>query len=110
MPNANTKSKRAEATKAQSDEATEPFGTAEEKESAAKREAHSRATTRLRNEYRVRLNEITKEEMKARGIDWNPKPTEEEKAAAQVAELLAAHPSLRDQFASPVPGEEPVTE
>lgn len=100
MPNANTKSKRAEATKAQADEA---YPTPEERESAAKREAHSRATTRLRNEYRTRLNEITKEEMKARGIDWSPKPTEEEKAAAQVAELLAAHPSLRDQFASPQP-------
>lgn len=67
-------------------------------ESALKRDAHSKATTRLREEYRQRLNEITKEEMTKRGIDWSPRPTEEEKAAKQVAELLAAHPNLREQF------------
>jgi hypothetical protein len=37
--------------------------------------------------------------MKARGIDWKPKPTAEEKAEQQLAALLAEHPGLAAKVA-----------
>ena len=68
---------------------------------AARREAYSAAQTRLREEFKSDYNRIMAEEMRKRGIDWSPRLTEEEKAAKQVADLLAQFPSLREQVAAP---------
>lgn len=67
---------------------------------ALRREAYSAAQTRLREENRDAYNRIMAEEMRARGIDWAPRLTEEEKAAKQVADLLAQYPSLREQVST----------
>lgn len=67
---------------------------------ALRREAYSAAQTRLREENRDAYNRIMAEEMQARGIDWAPRLTEEEKAAKQVADLLAQYPSLREQVST----------
>lgn len=71
---------------------------AEETEQETKRKAYSRATTRLRNENPTLWNEVLKDEYAKVGIEWEPKPTEEQKAKAQIEALLAAHPELRTQI------------
>jgi hypothetical protein len=63
-----------------------------------KREAYSAATTRLRDEFRQRFNELLIEEMGKRGVNWSPRPTEEQKAEQEVADLLARFPELREKF------------
>lgn len=79
---------------------------AEEKERAeALRKAYSAATKRLREENRDTFTKLYIEEAKKLGVDYKPKPTEEEKAEAQLAEILAAHPHLRDKVAGA--GEQP---
>lgn len=65
---------------------------------ALRREAYSKATSRLREENRDKFNALVQEEMSARGIEWKPRPTEVEKAEAQMRDLLAAHPELAEKF------------
>lgn len=76
-----------------------PTETTEVKDDASKSAVYSRATTRLRKENVAAWNAILKDEYAKVGIEWNPKPTEEEKAAAEVERLLAAHPDLIERFA-----------
>jgi hypothetical protein len=64
---------------------------------AAHRKAYGAASKRLREAHRAEFNQFMAEESKALGYEWKPKPTDEEKAAEQLAALLAAHPSLREQ-------------
>jgi hypothetical protein len=66
-------------------------------EATLKREAYGAATTRLREQHRDDFNALLVEENANRGIDWKPKPTEEQKAAEQFAQLLAAYPELAKQ-------------
>lgn len=63
-----------------------------------KRQAYSAATTRLRKENPTLWNEVLADEYRKAGIEWKPRLTEEEKAKQQIAELLAAHPSLLSEF------------
>jgi len=58
------------------------------------REAYSAATKRVRESHRDEFNTFMVEEMKARGLDWAPKPTAEEKAEAELQRILAEHPGL----------------
>ena len=67
-------------------------------EATLKREAYGAATTRLREQRRDDFNALLVEENASRGIDWKPKPTEEQKAAEQFAQLLAAYPNLATKF------------
>jgi hypothetical protein len=67
-------------------------------EETLRRQAYSAATTRFRNENRPAFDKILAEEMKKRGIDWSPKPTETERARAQVEEIFAAHPEIREEL------------
>lgn len=60
-------------------------------ESKARREADYAATQKLKEAHLDEFNKIKTAEMAARNIDWKPKPTEREKAAAQVAELVAKY-------------------
>lgn len=68
------------------------------------RQAYGAATRRLRESHRAEFNALMQEEAKELGLDWKPKPTDAEKAAAQVAALLAAHPELREQMGLPEEG------
>lgn len=61
------------------------------------RQAYGAATARLRDAYRAEFNKLYAEEAAARNVEWKPRPTEEEKAEAQLAALLAAHPNLREK-------------
>ena len=63
-----------------------------------KKKAYSKATTRLRAENPALWNAILKDEYAKVGIDWDPRPTDEEKAAAEIERLLATHPNLRSRL------------
>lgn len=65
-----------------------------------KRAAYSAATTRLRNDHREEFNRLVKEEMAARDIEWEPRPTEEDKASTQIEALLEKYPDLRAKFSN----------
>jgi hypothetical protein len=67
-------------------------------EETLRRQAYSAATTRFRNENRPAFDKILAEEMKERGINWTPKPTEQERALRQVEDIFAAHPEIREQL------------
>lgn len=69
--------------------------------SALIRKAYSAATAKVRDAHRDEFNAFMVEEAKALGVDWKPKPTEEEKAKAQLDALLAEHPHLREQMGLP---------
>lgn len=60
--------------------------------------AYGAAVKRLREGHRDEFNAMVAEEMKARGVDWRPRLTPEEKAAKQIKQLLAEHPDLAAQF------------
>jgi hypothetical protein len=66
---------------------------------AALKEVYVEATKALRENHRDEFNSLRVEGMKARGFDWAPALTEEEKAEQQVAELLTKFPHLADQIA-----------
>jgi hypothetical protein len=63
-------------------------------ESALRREAYSAAEKRLREENKDRFNALVQEEATARGVTYQRRLTEDEKAEKQLQELLAAHPGL----------------
>lgn len=70
--------------------------TAEQKsESTLRREADYVATQTLKESHLAEFNALKQKEMAARGIKWQPKPTEEEKAMQQVQDLLAKFPRAR---------------
>lgn len=79
-------------------ESTSTTSTTDGDRQAAHRKAYGAAQKRLREAHRSEFNKFMAEESKALGFEWKPKPTDEEKAAEQLAALLAAHPSLREQM------------
>lgn len=67
------------------------------------RRAYGLAMTRLREAHREEFNTFMAEEAEKLGVEWKPKPTEEQKAKAQLDAILASHPGLREQIeAQPV--------
>jgi hypothetical protein len=68
--------------------------TEEKSKDSLQREAYGAATKRIREDNRSTFNLYMQEEMKARGLEWAPKPTAEEKAEAQLQAILAEHPGL----------------
>lgn len=72
--------------------------TAPEKTDAEKRRAAVAAADRaLRDKYRDEHIALAKAEADKLGVVYEPRKTEAEKAAEQLAALLAAHPELRSQ-------------
>jgi len=61
------------------------------------RKAYGAATTRLREQYRSEFDALYSQEAQALGVDYQPKPTPEQKAEQDLAELLAKFPHLRDK-------------
>lgn len=57
------------------------------KQDAVKR-AYAEATTALRETHRDEFNADVKQRVKGYGFDWDPKPTAEEKAKAEIARLI----------------------
>lgn len=77
-----------------------PSVTDPEERSKALRKAYGNATTRLREEHRDEFDRIYTEEARALGVDYQPKPTAEQKAEAELQVLLQQYPHLRDKIAS----------
>jgi len=69
-----------------------------EDKATLQRAAYSAAEKRLREENRDRFNALMAEEAQARGVDWKPRPTAEEKAQAELDRLLAEHPALAERL------------
>lgn len=69
--------------------------------SSGLRKAYGAATKRLREAHRDEFNQFMQAEAKTLGIEWSPKPTDEQKAATQLAALLADYPGLREQMGLP---------
>lgn len=66
------------------------------------RKAYANAIKRLRDTHLEEFRALQAEEAAALGVDWTPKPTKEEKAEAQLAELLAANPTLKERLTNEV--------
>lgn len=73
-----------------------PEATKDQKMSAAR----SAAITRLREAHQQEFNSYLVDETKARGLDWSPRKTPEERAAEEMADLIKRFPHLAEQ----VPG------
>lgn len=69
---------------------------------AVLRESYQAATKRLREAHLSEWNTFRVEEAKARGVEWTPPPTPEQKASAELDALLAANPHLLEELASKV--------
>lgn len=67
------------------------------------RKAYSNATALLREENRARFEELREQESKKLGVAYTRRPTETEKAEAELAALLAKHPELRERIAPATP-------
>lgn len=65
----------------------------------AKREARAAATKRLIEAHSDEYRTLMDEEHKARGVEYKPRLTDEERARQQVLDLFAKHPTLKDDLA-----------
>lgn len=77
-----------------------PTAETEKSRQALLREAYGAATTRLREARREEFDSLYVQEAQARGVDYKPKPTAEQKAEAELAELLEKFPHLRDKVSA----------
>jgi hypothetical protein len=94
-----TRKKAAEATPEQQPEAaqTEAQTEAQKQRDSAIRESYATAQKRLREKYEDEFNAMRLEEAQRRGVmDWRPRMKDEEKAQAQISELLAKYPGALD--------------
>lgn len=77
---------------------TEQGPKAVEKTDAEKRRAaYNTAERQLREKYRDEFIGLVRAEAEKLGVVYEPRKTDSEKAAEQLASLLAAHPELRSQ-------------
>lgn len=76
-------------------------------EQTLKRQAYNAAEQRLKEKYNLTFRSMVKEEAEKRGVAYEFRKTEEEKAREQYEELLAKYPHLRDQPAPSEDGAEP---
>ena len=74
--------------------------TTEATDAEKRRQAYNAAERKLREKYRGEFIELVKAEALKLGVVYEPRKTESEKAEAKLAELLAAHPELRDKVGS----------
>lgn len=68
----------------------------------ARSAARSAAASRLREAHRDEYDGYLVEEMRERGVDWQPQPTPEEKAKADLEKIYEQYPHLRE----PVPADD----
>lgn len=71
----------------------------EKTESALRRESYAAAEKRLREENKERFDALVQEEAAARGVTYQRRLTEDEKAEQKMRDLLAAHPELAAKIA-----------
>ena len=58
-------------------------------DNAARSAARSAALSALRKAHIAEYNDLLTQEMQARGVDWKPRPTPQEKAQAKIRRLAA---------------------
>jgi hypothetical protein len=63
----------------------------------ALRAAYGEATTTLREKHRTEFDALYVAAARKRGVDYKPKPTPEQKAEAELDELLTKYPHLKDK-------------
>jgi cellobiose-specific phosphotransferase system component IIA len=79
----------------------------EKSESALRREAVAAAERRLREAHREEFDGLVQQEAANRGVTYQRRLTDEEKALQKLRQLLNDHPGLADQVAAPAqPGVE----
>jgi len=71
--------------------------TPEQTDANKRRQAYTVATTRLREAHRDEFNKFQQEEAARLGIDWKPRPTEQEKAAATLQRIIREFPDLAEK-------------
>lgn len=59
--------------------------------------ARSAAAATLRQNHHEEYNDLLVREAKARGIEWSPRPTKEERAAQEMYRLLRDYPELAER-------------
>lgn len=64
----------------------------------ALRQAYGQATTALRDKYRDEFNGLYQQAAAALGVEWSPRPSEEQQAEAMFDDLLARFPHLRERI------------
>jgi hypothetical protein len=67
-----------------------------------KGKAWTAASRELRNAHHAEWLERLEAQYRKLGLTWTPRPTAEERARAQLDELLAQHPALIDHVAERV--------
>ena len=71
------------------------------------RQAYTAAGRRLRDAHHQEFLDYQVEECKARGVEWAPKETPEQRASAEFDRLLAEYPHLRERLPLDGPAETP---
>lgn len=71
--------------------------TEEQKRGRLLKQAYSSATSRLREAHKEEFDGFYQEEAEARGVEYTPRPTAEQKAEAELASLLEKFPHLRSK-------------
>lgn len=63
------------------------------------RQAYGTASQELREEHRGEFNERYAAAAQRLGVDWSPRPSEEQRAEQQFEQLLTDYPHLRERIA-----------
>lgn len=77
-----------------------------EKENKAISDAMTKARTTLVQNHRAEYNRLVEKNAKAVGVQWSPRPSAADRAAAQIAALIEQNPELKHRFQE-VSGDEP---
>lgn len=65
---------------------------------ARRRKAYGEATQLLREQHRETFEALYEKRCEVHDVPYQRRLSDEEKAAKQIEELLAAHPGLRERF------------
>jgi hypothetical protein len=76
---------------------------AEKNVEALKGQAWTAAARLLREKYQVEWLTLLRQEYAERGLEWNPRKSQEEKDREQLAELIAKYPDLVTELAAKHP-------
>jgi hypothetical protein len=71
---------------------------------------YSMANAKLREAHLPEWNRLRQEAATALGVTWEPQPTKEQKAAAEIEKLIAANPGLANVFVRQEPEADPDVE
>ena len=63
------------------------------------RQAYGRATSELRENHRAEFNSLYAERAAELGVEWSPRPNEQERAEQTFDQLLTDYPHLRERLA-----------